>query len=83
MTVSWDYWYSDIDYGTAPVLSFIVHFGKGIFTDTLSTLDPEITIPNLHRGPDYIFAVGVVGKDSIEGMLSPTVTARIKCNGEI
>ena len=83
MTVSWDYWSQDIDYGTGPLAYFIVHYGKGTFTDTVDTYDPEKTIPNLSRGPDYSIAVGVVGIDNAEGMLSPTVTSRIECNGEI
>ena len=84
VTVSWDNWSQDIDYGTGPVAYFIVHYGKGTFTDTLDIYNTvEVTIPNLSRGPDYIIAVGVVGKDNAEGMLSPTVTSRIKCNSEI
>ena len=84
MAVSWDYWSQDIDYGTPPVLGFVVHYGKGSFTNTISTVnETDVTILNLSRGSDYIVAIAVVGKDSIEGMLSPTVATRIKCNGEI
>ena len=83
MAVSWDYWSQDVDYGTPPVINFIVHYGKSTFTNILSTYDSEATILNLSRGPDYVIAVAVVGKNDAEGVLSPKVIARIKCNGEI
>ena len=38
MTVSWDHWSRDIDYGTAPVLSLIVHYCTLLPTPQIHTI---------------------------------------------
>ena len=82
ISVSWDAWSETVDYGTGPVYGFVFYYGKGAITYSRRTSHMTEMISNLTRGPEYVFAVTVVGVDGAEGVYSPMAIARVECNGK-
>ena len=82
ISVSWDVWREKIDFGTRPVNGFVFYYGKEVITNSTRTFHTNEILTNLVRGPEYIFAVTVVGVDGAEGIRSPMATARVECSGE-
>ena len=83
ISVSWDNWSQNIDYGTRPFFGFVFHYGKGSLTNTKRTYQTTEIVTNLERGHNYVFAVAIVGIDEKPGILSPVVEARVECSGKI
>ena len=81
ISVSWDAWSDMTDYGTGPVDGFVFYYGKGAITDSRRTNHMIEIVSNLVRGPEYVFAVTVVGVGGAEGVYSPMAIARVECNG--